>query len=91
MSKLGIEETMDVVKFVDYLADKMAEAMKDDGKIDTKEIISALIDNPDITFSTGWGIWDIPEELSDLDEAETMRLISATLPVIKKIVYLFLD
>lgn len=91
MATYGIEQTLDIIKFVDYIAGKMAEAMEDDGKIDTKEVVAALINDPDVAFSTIWGSWDIPAELSDLDTDEAMKLVSEVLPVIKKIVNLFLD
>jgi hypothetical protein len=89
--KLGIEETLDVVKFADKLVGKLADAKADDGKIDSGEVAGALLTSTPAGLAAYVGCGDITEELKDLDDAERSKLLAEALPVIQKLVGMFVE
>jgi len=89
--KLGIDETMDVVAFADKLVSKLAEAKADDGKIDSGEVAGALLTSTPAGLAAYVGCGDITDELKDLDDEERAKLLNAVLPVIQKLVGMFVE
>lgn len=89
MSK-GIEEIKDVIELVDFFADGLADAMKDDGKVDLEEVMDLVKNNPQVVLDAVWGAWNIPDEVMDLDPTEAQEVAVKSLAVIKKIADLFI-
>lgn len=89
MNRYGIEEVKDILNLADHLIDEMADALEDDGKIDGKEMIQAIIGEPSVVFKAIWGSWDVPGEIEDLNPNETKEILEKALPIIKKLADLF--
>lgn len=90
MSKFGIEETTEIIKLADHLLDTITEAFEKDGKIDKSDLIDAIVGNPTVVFKAIWGSWDVKAELMDLDEEEFKEILNQLLPILKKIVTLYI-
>ncbi len=70
----GIEETKEVIRFVQVLAETIKVA-KADGSIDIFDAMSAIsLISP--LAAAGKGILEIKEELKDLDKEEVQELLA---------------
>jgi len=77
--KKGIEETLDVLEFLTDCIESLAEAKKNDGKIDLAEWAKAGLANVPSGFSAIKGADQIDDELKDLDDEEKNKLIGSGL------------
>jgi len=89
MSKLGINETKDIIRLVDHLVDKVKESFDKDGKVDKEDLIKAILGEPGVVFKAVWGSWDVEAELKDLEESEVKEMVEMLLPIVKKIADLY--
>lgn len=89
MSKMGINETKEIIKLAEYFVDEIKEAFEVDGKVDRKDLVDAILGNPGVVFKAIWGSWDVEAELKDLDEAEVKEIVEMIFPIIKKIVDIY--
>lgn len=89
-NKYGIEESKEIIAYVDAIADKLVEAKAGDGKIDGGEIAATLAATAPEGVKAVWGSWEAPKELGDLTEEERKELLDSTFPVILKIFGLFI-
>lgn len=87
--KHGIEETLDVVEYAGKVVDSLAQHKADDGKIDTTEIVSTIATTTPAGISALVGSGDIDDELKDLSEEEKTELLSKSMPVLLKLVGMF--
>lgn len=87
--KIGIEESMDIIKYADALLDELAKHKADDGKIDTQEVFQTLSATAPEAVNAVVGSWSVPKELADLDAAESSKLLEASFPLVLKLVGMF--
>lgn len=87
--KIGIEETMDVIIFLQKMAEEIVAAKKNDGKITMTEMITASMKNSPAAFSAFVGSSEIDKELADLDEEERKKLLEASMKIVQTLSKLF--
>ena len=80
----GIEETKDLIAFAEKIIDSLAAH-----KIDGSEIASTLVTTAPAAISAMVGAGDISKELKDLSDEERSALIAQALPVLQKLVGMF--
>ena len=80
--KYGIEDTMDVITYVQGLADEIYMAMSD-GDLDVSEVLSAIMSTAPTALNAFVGASNIDEELKDLSEDERKKVLTASLRVIQ--------
>lgn len=85
----GIEETMDVLAWIQGMADRMLLAKLDDGEIDTKEIVAALMAEAPGALSAFVGASDIDNELGNLSEDERKKVLEASMRIVQTFGSLF--
>ena len=85
----GIEETKDLIAFAEKIIDSLAAHKADDGTIDGSEIASTLVTTAPAAISAMVGAGDISKELKDLSDEERSALIAQALPVLQKLVGMF--
>lgn len=83
MNKYGIEQTMDVVLYIQTIADEMLEAKAEDGKIAISEIVSTLMTTSPAALSAFIGSSDIDKEVADFSEDERKQVLTACVKVIQ--------
>ena len=91
MGKYGIKETMDYIEYADAVVDKIVEAKQDDGKINTSEIIGAIMSTTPEAIKAMIGSDDVDNEMADLDPAEKEKLLNASMAALKKLVRAFVS
>ena len=89
MNEYGIEQTMDVIAYIQGLADEMMEAKKEDGKISVGEIVSTLMTTSPSALSAFIGSSDIDKEIADFSEEERKQVLTAAVKVIQTFGKLF--
>lgn len=84
---VGINETMEVIKGLDLVAD-IAAAVFANGKIDGGDflVVAAKLKELDVIVDAIQDADEIGEEIKDLDEAEVMQLGVAAYSLVKKVV-----
>ena len=87
--KHGIEETMDLVAFAEKVVESLIAHKADDGKIDGGEIASTLVTSTPAAIAAMVGAGKIDDELKDLSDEEKDKLIAAAMPVLLKMVGMF--
>ena len=90
MNKLGINETLDLIKLFDVAVKEFETAMKSFGDIVAEDLVEAVRDHPEVIIKATWGAWDIPAELQDLDSDEKDRLLNEIMPIMKRMVGMFI-
>lgn len=89
-NKYGIADTMDMIAFLQSMADKMLLAKNDDGEIKTSEIIAALMTSSPQALSAFVGYDNIDNELADLDHDEQQKVLAASVKVVQTFGKLFI-
>ena len=84
--KLGIKESLEMVRFAEQVIEELAKHKMDDGKITVEEIVQTLSTTASSGVKAIWGSWQIGKELADLTEEERKTLLDETFPVILKLV-----
>lgn len=89
-NKIGINESLDVIRFFDAVVNEIIRAKQNDGKIETQEIIQALLASAPAGVQAAWQSWLITKELGELSPEEKQQLIDAAFPIILKAVQIFI-
>lgn len=85
VSKIGIEETLDVIAFTDAYLESLKVAKANDGKIDMAETLAAIGKTKSEAFKAALGAWNMTKELKDLDQSEKDELLDRLLGTLFKI------
>lgn len=88
-NKHGIDETMDVLEYLDAVSVELQKHKADDGKIDAGEIRETAISTMREGWSAAWGASDIPLEMGDRSPEETKQLLDKALPILKRLAETF--
>jgi len=87
--KFGTTETEDVIAYADALLTELKAKKKEDGKIDSGDIVAVLASTATDAVKAAWGMGEVKDELSELSDDERKRLFSLSMPVLMKLVKLF--
>ena len=87
---MGIEQTLDVFEYANKLLDSFIASKKDDGKVDKKEIMIALLSSIPEAVKAYAGSSQIDDELNDMSSEEMMKIAQEGSKLAKKLVDLFL-
>lgn len=87
--KLGIEETLEVVRWLNLVAADLAEHMTDDGKLDGFEVTKTLLSNAPGAIKAFSGIDKVDDEIKDLDDSEKEQLVSEAMALVMSLVRTF--
>jgi len=82
-NELPITDIMDVITYLQSLADEMYLAKADDGKIDMKEIVAALATTSPTALAAWVGSDNISAQAADISDEERERILTASLRVVQ--------
>lgn len=74
--KIGIEESKDVLAYSKALREKLENAKSDDGKIDTAELLSAMVTTANSAIKAMMGVGQVDDEMRDLSDEERAELVT---------------
>lgn len=87
--KLGIEQTKDIILYVEAIAGELNKSKQGDGKITMLELVTSLAKTAPEAIKAMTGVLDVPNELKDLDDKEKKELLEMSLQVILNIASVF--
>ena len=90
-NKFGIEETKELLTFLNNYIAELKKKKANDGKVDLTEALTALGAHSEAAITGALGSWNVPKEIRDLNDQEKEIVFEMSVDMVCNLAELLLD